>query len=98
MKLGKGWIVVVVLVGLLLAGLSTAVLAQTPNDATKGGQGNSWEEMYTYCHGAEGGDGGMMGEAGTGMSWGPGGMMGGWQGGDTTGSYGTGGWGGMMSQ
>lgn len=74
MRFGKGWIVVAVIVGLLLAGLSTTALAQPSTDAAGAAEGYSWEEMYAWCHGTEDGGGGMMGEPGTGMDWGSGGM------------------------
>jgi hypothetical protein len=51
MKLGKDWIVVVVMVGLLLAGLSATALAYSPGTGTGTAEGDSWEEMYFSCHG-----------------------------------------------
>lgn len=76
MRLGKGWIVVAAIAALLAAGFAGNALAHSPTDAADGGEGHSWEEMHAWCHGT-GGGGGMMGEPGIGMGWGPGGMMGG---------------------
>lgn len=84
MRLNKVWIAVAAAVVLLVAAFGGTALAQTPTD-----QGDSWQQMYGYCHGGGSGttggrgmmEGGMMGEGmmgGSGGGMGGGGMMGGW--------------------
>ncbi len=92
MRLGKGWIVVAAIAALLVAGFAGNALAHSPIDAADGGGTYSWEEMHALCHGAEGGEGGMMGEAAAGMGGGYGGMMGGSGGGMGWGGGMMGGW------